>query len=54
MVIRYSLGSDKCLLEKLPLDPASSDMLDSNVVMHVLVHAVLRRNVAAEVSGFVA
>ncbi len=29
MVIRYSLGSDKRLLEKLPLDPARSDMLVS-------------------------
>jgi hypothetical protein len=37
MVIRYSLGSDKRLLEKLPLDPARSDMLVSKT----------------EVSGFV-
>ena len=33
MVIGYSLGSDKRLLEKLPLDPASSDMLVSLILL---------------------
>ena len=33
MVIWYSLGSDKRLLDELPLDPAGSDMLVSLILL---------------------